>query len=311
MLPCHVTRALYVVMLFASTASAQKLEVVYTLPADAAKPCGPCLEGPAVDADGNVYFTNLRGNVIMKMTTDGKVANYRHPANNPNGLAFDPQFRLLAAERGDNAAKVSGRITRTDMKTERIEVLAEISGPNDVTSDARGNVYFSAGGAIHRIDTAGRRSEVVGAPVIDSANGLILSPDDRRLYVVEQNVSSAKQGPRQIRLFDLSLDGTVSNPRVFHKFFPGRGGDGVAIDSQGNLYVAGGVNNPRPETGETGDVKAGVHVFSPDGNLIKMIPVPIDLITNVAFGGRDMKTMYITSGPTLFRIDNDIAGTRR
>ena len=72
--------------------------------------------------------------------------------------------------------------------------------------------------------------------------------------------------------------------RIFHDFLPGRSGDGMTIDSAGNLYVAAGLNRTRG-TSETLDTVAGVHVFSPAGELIEHIPVPEDTITNAAFGG--------------------------
>jgi gluconolactonase len=97
---------------------------------------------------------------------------------------------------------------------------------------------------------------------------------------------------------------------VFHEFFPGRGGDGMAVDVEGNLYVAAGMHKPRGTT-ETLDVKTGVYVFSPAGKLVEHIPIPLDIITNVAFGGPDLKTLYVTSGTTLYKVPNKIAGTRR
>jgi gluconolactonase len=301
-------------LLVGLSASAQTLEVVATITPASETECGPCLEGPAVDAAGTVYFTDLPRNRILRLGTDGRVSTYREPANNPNGLVFDRQFRLIAAERGDAAAKTPGRITRTDMKTGRIEVIAEtyhgasFGTPNDVTFDGRGRIFFSAGGNVYRIDEDGTVAQVVAAPVVDSSNGVILSPDDRRLYVVEMN--RGPKGPRRVRVFDLSPEGVAANPRVFHEFFPGRGGDGMAIDVDGNLYVAAGMNKPRGTT-ETLDVKAGVYVFSPAGALVRQIPVPLDIITNVAFGGPDLKTLYITSGTTLYRVANGVAGTRR
>jgi gluconolactonase len=311
---CTLPGLTSVLLLLASTAWTQHVAVVATITPASETECGACLEGPAVDAAGNVYFTDLPRNRILRLGTDGKVSTFRQPANNPNGLVFDPQFRLIAAERGDPAAKTPGRITRTDMKSGRIEVLAEkyegasFGVPNDVTFDGRGRIYFSAGGNVYRIDTDGKIARVVAAPVVDSSNGVMLSPDDRTLYVVEMN--RGPNGPRRVRAFDLSRDGTASNPRVFHEFFPGRGGDGMAVDVEGNLYVAAGMHKPRGTT-ETLDVKTGVHVFSPAGKLVEHIPIPLDIITNVAFGGPDLKTLYVTSGTTLYKVSNKIAGTRR
>jgi gluconolactonase len=84
----------------------------------------------------------------------------------------------------------------------------------------------------------------------------------------------------------------------------------MAIDVEGNLYVAAGMHKGRGTT-ETLDVKTGVHVFSPAGKLIQHIPIPLDIITNVSFGGPDLKSLYVTSGTTLYKVSSKIAGTRR
>src|ERR1700742_5139865 len=100
-------------------------------------------------------------------------------------------------------------------------------------------------------------------------NGLIISPDDRTFYLIEG--SPAEKGLRMIRAYDLRPDGSVANMRVFHNFYPGRSGDGMSIDTQGNLYVAAGLNRLR-QTSETLDTKPGIHIFSPKGAEIKYIP---------------------------------------
>jgi gluconolactonase len=98
--------------------------------------------------------------------------------------------------------------------------------------------------------------------------------------------------------------------RVHYNFSPGRSADGMSIDTQGNLYASAGMNQPRGTT-ETLDNKAGVYVISPEGKLLKFIPIPEDLITNNAFGGPDMKTLYITAGKTLYKVRTDVAGLPR
>jgi gluconolactonase len=113
-----------------------------------------------------------------------------------------------------------------------------------------------------------------------------------------------------IRAYDLQPDGSVTNMRVFHNFYPGRSGDGMSVDVKGNLYVAAGLNLRR-KTSETLDTKPGIHVFSPTGALLKYIPIPEDLVTNCAFGGEDLKTLYVTAGKSVFRIRMDVEGTRR
>ena len=166
---------------------------------------------------------------------------------------------------------------------------------NDVTVDGAGRIYFTdnPGKAVYRFDPDAKLTQILSAPAIDNANGLTIAPDDKTFYLIEANTGA--NGTRRITAFDLSAGGMPSNPRVFHNFYPGRSGDGMTIDSEGNLWVAAGLNNLRNNT-ETLDTKAGIHEFAPDGRLLQHIPVPIDLLTNVAFGGPDLKTLYITAG---------------
>ena len=98
--------------------------------------------------------------------------------------------------------------------------------------------------------------------------------------------------------------------RVHFNFYPGRSADGLAIDTQGNIYAAAGLNRRRG-TSETLDTKPGIHVISPEGRLVRYYPILEDTVTNCAFGGPDMKTLYVTAGKTLFEIRTDISGTRR
>jgi gluconolactonase len=278
-------------------------------------------EGPAVDRDGNVYFTDIINQRIMKLGLDGLLSTYRENSNVANGLLIDPQGRLIACEGAEferPGVKLKGkpRVTRTDLKTGRIEVLADnyegkpLQGPNDVTIDGRGRLYFTdmAGIAVYRIDAPGRLARILAAPEIQRPNGIQVSPDDRKLYLIEAN--QAQGGARMIRAYDLQPDGTVGNMRVHYNFYPGRSADGMSIDTQGNLYASAGLNQLRG-TSETLDTRAGIYVISPEGKLLKFIPIPEDLITNNAFGGADMKTLYVTAGKTLYRVRVEIAGLPR
>jgi gluconolactonase len=89
------------------------------------------------------------------------------------------------------------------------------------------------------------------------------------------------------------------NQRLIYDFGKGRGGDGMRVDVKGNLWVAAGINQPRGNPGESLKVPAGVYVISPDGKLLGRIPIPEDLITNLAFGGPDRKTLFVTAGKTV------------
>ena len=278
-------------------------------------------EGPTVDKDGNVYFTEIIGQRIMKLSSTGQLTTFRENSNVANGLLLDAQGRLIACEGATferPGLKHTGkpRVTRTDIKTGKIETLADsyqgkpLTGPNDVTTDGQGRLYFTdpGGPAVYRIDAPGKIVRILGAPEIQRPNGIQVSPDNRTLYLIEANGSP--NGARMIRAYDLAPDGTVSKMRVHYNFYPGRSADGMSIDSAGNLYASAGLNALRG-TSETLDTKAGVYVISPQGKLLRFIPVPEDTITNNAFGGPDMKTLYVTAGKTLYKFRVDVAGLPR
>ncbi len=282
-------------------------------------------EGPTVAEDGTVYFTDLYSNRIMRLPPNGAVEVFRQLSHRANGLLFDSQWRLLACEGGDGDS-VLPRVTRTNMQTGAIEVIADsyngkqLHQPNDLTFDARGRIYFTdRPGAnprpeqtgvhgVYRIDLDGSIERILTEPDVIRPNGIVISPDDTTLYIIETQQSAG--GPRLIRAFDLDSNGRASNSRVFHDFYPGRSGDGMTIDSEGNLYVAAGLNKLRG-TSETLATVAGIHVLSPAGELLEHIPIPEDTITNAAFGGADLRTLYVTAGKTLFSFRTDIVGTRR
>ncbi len=278
-------------------------------------------EGPTVDVDGNVYFTELVEQRIMKLSANGVLSTFRDHSNNANGLLIDLQGRLVACEGADSQRtgvllKFKPQITRTDLRTSKVEVLADnyqgkpFVGPNDVTTDSTGRLYFTdlTGGAVYRIDGPGQLARILAAPDIQRPNGIQISPDDTQLYLIEAN--GAEGGARMIRAYDLSPDGTVSNMRVHYSFYPGRSADGMSIDTQGNLYASAGMNQLRG-TSETLATKTGVYVISPLGKLLTFIPVPEDFITNNAFGGSDMKTLYVTAGKTVYKVRTEISGLPR
>ena len=314
-LPAKAARFLLAVALISAAFKAQDLEIATAL---------SMTEGPTVDREGNVYFTEIMTQRIMRLSKEGKLTIYREHSNAANGLLIDPQGRLIAAEGATSATAqrygmtVSGkpRVTRTDLKTGKVEILAEkyegnpLVGPNDVTIDGKGRLYFTDfnAPAVYRIDSPGKLTRILAAPEVQKPNGIQISPDDKILYLVEAN--GAEGGARMIRAYDLLPDGTVRNMRVHYNFYPGRSADGMSIDTQGNLYASAGMHRTR-NTSETLDTQCGVYVISPEGKLLKFIPIPEDYITNNAFGGPDMKTLYITAGKTLYKIRTEIAGLPR
>jgi gluconolactonase len=303
------------VALLAATAAATAAQDVSTAIAVA------FTEGPTVDRDGTVYFTELVFQRIMKLSPDGVLTVFRENSNGANGMVIDAQRRLVACEGANNRrtgalVKNVPRVTRTDLATGQVEILADnyegkpLVGPNDVTIDGQGRLYFTdnEGVAVYRIDAPGKITRILAAPDIQRPNGIQISPDDKTLYLVEAN--GAAGGARMIRAYDLQPDGSVRNMRVHYNFSPGRSADGMSIDAEGNLYASAGLHRTRG-TSETLDTKCGVHVISPAGKLLRFIPIPEDTITNNAFGGPDMKTLYVTAGKTLYKFRTDVAGLPR
>jgi sugar lactone lactonase YvrE len=134
-------------------------------------------------------------------------------------------------------------------------------------------------------------------------NGILVSTDQKHLYVADNNNNTLK-GSRKLFRFDLRDDGTVDlkSQKTLHDWGEGRGPDGLKQDSKGRLFVAGGLNKPNPPFEPATDVKGGVYVFDPEGKLLDFLPVPTDEVTNCAFGGKDLKTLYITGGGVLYSI---------
>ena len=136
----------------------------------------------------------------------------------------------------------------------------------------------------------------------------MVSADDRFLFVADNN-NNMVGGARKLWRFELQADGTVKHESqtLLLDWKTGRGPDGMVLDKEGRLYVAGGLNEDRAPI-ETNDKKGGVYVFSPAGKFIEFVHVPRDEVTNCTFGGDDLKTLYITAGGSLWSIRCKSAG---
>lgn len=281
------------------------------------------LEGPAADAEGNVFFSDISGNRILKMAADGAVSVWRADSGRTNGNTFDAQGRLISCEGAEFGPGGRRRVVRTNMHTLEVEVLTErfegkrYNAPNDVCVDHRGRVWFTD--PYYWTDTAslemgceavycingGSVLRVVSQPEIGRPNGLAITPDDKTLYVIDSH--NVAGGNRKIWAFDVTAGGALENQRLVFDFGRGRGGDGMRLDREGNLWVAAGVHKVRSPH-ETDEVRTGVHVISPAGKLLGRIPIPEDVITNLTFAGPDFKTLYVTAGKTLFRLEVNVSG---
>lgn len=264
---------------------------------------GEFTEGGALAGDGSILFSDI-GTRIMKFDPKtGAVTPFRDPSGRANGLVFDPQGRLIAAEGGNTGG--NRRVSVTD-RFGTVRTLADryqgkrFNSPNDVAVDAKGRVYVSdpryvgnepreldfegvfridADGTVTRLETTARKP-----------NGLAISPDGKTLYV-------ADNGPTRQALLALDLDsaGNVSNPRALSTF-EGRGVDGMTVTTDGRIVATAG----------SGD-KGGVYVCRPDGTPDGFIPTP-ESPTNVEFGGPKRSTLYITAGVSLYRVETTMTG---
>ncbi len=246
------------------------------------------LEGPAVDAAGNIYFSDISGNRILKRSPDGKVTVFRADSGRTNGNTFDAQGRLLSCEGAENGPGGRRRVVRTDLKTGKVTVITERFGgkrynsPNDVVVDPSGRIWFTdprygadrsdlemTDESVYRVDPDGTVTRVLTQPQIDRPNGLAMTPDGKTLYVIDSHPKVG--GNRKIWAFAVTADGSLKDRRLVYDFGKGRGGDGMRLDSKGNLWVAAGIYNKRGP-GETLDVPTGVYVISPQGKLLGASP---------------------------------------
>jgi gluconolactonase len=274
-------------------------------------------EGPAAAADGSVFFSDIANNRILRYSpANARFDVFRQPSGRANGLLFDPQGRLLVCE-GNEFGPNDGnrRVARIDIATGDVEVLGDryqgrrLNSPNDVACTSDGHIFFTDPcygdratmeldhDSVYHIDPDGRVEIAVSQPDIQRPNGIHLSPDERTLYLVDS--CPIIGGNRRIWAFDLDPRRRLSGQRSVFDFAPGRGGDGMAVDQHGTLYVAAGISRPRGPH-ETTDVPPGIYLITPDGELRGRIPIVEDVLTNVTFGGDDLRTLYITAGKTLF-----------
>jgi gluconolactonase len=226
--------------------------------------------------DGGLLFAQEQPSRISKLDRDGRLSVFLRDTHGAGAISVGTRGRVVVVERtctdpGRNAA--SGPCTEPTavavLAPERKILADNVDGRplgrlNDLVAAKNGSVYFTSGGAF-RLDPAGHVTSL-GENI--RANGIILSRDERALYVTNGRVVIA---------FDVQPDGTTANRRDFGMLEGGGNGDGMTIDAEGRLYVT---SNP------------GVQVFNTDGRYLGIIPTPRASIS-VAFSGGGKKMLYI------------------
>ena len=255
-------------------------------------------EGPVGMPDGSLLFSDA--DRLTRIDGDGNVSTFVEPSNAANAVGFDPQGRLISVQRPRGNEKV-GVLYPPGSES----VLADsfegkpFSRLNDLVVGARGDVYFTDEEGIYYLPPDGGQVSRVEQRIANP-NGVLLSPDEKTLY------ANDKDG-EYLLAFDVAPDGTLANRRQFAKYksliMPGHqdrrlaednGADGLAVDSEGRLYVATNV---------------GVEVFSPQGELLGVIPAVwgtesfnLRKPQNVAFAGPDRRTLYMVGSGAVFKI---------
>ena len=235
------------------------------------------IEGPACDADGNLYAVNYeRQHTIGKVTPDGTESVFVELPTGSigNGIRFNSEgFMFIADYTNHNVLKV-------DMNTREISVHAHeptMNQPNDLAIGVNDILYASdpnwgvSTGQIWRVDTDGKVTLLEAD--MGTTNGIEVSPDEKVLYVNES-------AQRNVWAYDLSSEGEISNKRLLIQF-PDFNMDGMRCDIEGNLYI-------------TRHGKGTVAKLSPAGEVLLEVQLTGQLCTNIAFGGTDGRTCYVT-----------------
>lgn len=253
-------------------------------------------EGPAVDKRGNVFFTDQPNDKIYKWATDGTLSVFMDKTGRANGLYFDKKGNLLAC------ADEKNELWSIDPKTKKVTVLLteldgkKLNGPNDLWVAPNGGIYFTdpyyqrdywerkkpdiEGQKVYFL-SRGAKKPVVVDDGLQQPNGIVGTPDGKHLFVADIRA-------RKTYKYAINPDGSLGE----RQFFVSQGSDGMTLDASGNLYLTG----------------QGVTVYDPTGKKLGNIPVPSRWVGNVAFGGKDRRTLFITASESVYTLPMTVKG---
>ncbi len=309
-----------------------KLELLFTRSAPIT---GGLTEGAAVAPDGSIYFTDIpegkdKGMILRFDPRTKETSVFTDDSHKANGLMFNAEGLLIACEGADGGGR---GISRWDVKTGTREMLADryqgkrFNAPNDLCIDLAGRIYFTdprylgeeprelEHRAVYRVEPGGKVIEITHD--VEKPNGIALSPDQRTLYVGDNNNGTDRidrkspppeKGAMKIYAFPLDENGLVAgNRRTVYDFGRESGCDGMTVDSNGNLYLTSR-SLKRP----------GVLILSPDGNELGYIATaepqpdakePHGLPSNCDFGiGDEDHVLYVTIDTSLYSIRLNATG---
>ena len=256
-------------------------------------------EGPAVDKQGNVFFTDQPNDQILKWSaTDNSVTVFMNPSGRSNGLYFDNEGNLLAC------ADEKNQLWQIDSK-KNVTVLIDgfkgkkLNGPNDLWVDQKGGIYLTdpfykrpwwshkepelESKRVYYLPKDKKEIRVVADEFVQP-NGIIGTPDGETLYI-------ADIGDKKTFSYTINKDGSLSNKKLFAEM----GSDGMTLDNNGNVYL-------------TGD---GVTVFNKKGEKLQHIPINQKWTANVTFGGENQRKLFITAMNSVYTLEMNVTGIRQ
>ncbi|MEJ2702422.1 MAG: SMP-30/gluconolactonase/LRE family protein [Sedimentisphaerales bacterium] len=260
-------------------------------------------EGPAVDAEGNVFFTDQPNNRILTWSVDGsplggKLSTWHENPGRANGLCFDKNGSLLACADMDNELWSIDRNGKASVLVKGYKGK-KLNGPNDLWEDPKGGIYFTDplykrnywtrdpamqqdGQHVYYLKPD-RKTLIRVTEDLVQPNGIIGTPDGKYLYV-------ADIGDKKTYRYRTNSSGTLSDKTLFCSM----GSDGMTIDNEGNVYLTG----------------RGVTVFNPAGQQIEHIPIDAGWTANVTFGGKDRHTLFMTAQTSLYALRMRVKGVQ-
>jgi gluconolactonase len=219
-------------------------------------------DGIVGTADGGLLFAQEQPSTVRKLDASDRSSVYLSDTAGAGSLSIDRNGRLLAVQRTE-PTRIAVLAPERRTLADRFDDGRPLGRLNDLVADGKGGAYFTVGGAYY-VNSSGN---VLAVATDIRANGIMLSPDERTLYVTNGT---------SLLAFDVTADGSVRNRRTFGRLQGEAGGDGMTIDAAGRLYVTAGY---------------AIQVFSPAGEHLGLIPAPRQVIT-VAFSGADKRMLY-------------------
>ncbi len=255
-------------------------------------------EGPAVDKDGNIFFTNQPNNQIWEYDTSGKLSLFMEGAGRSNGLYFDKKGNIIScADEHNQLWSIN--------KAKKIKVLADnfngkiFNGPNDVwVNPINGGIYFTdpyykrnywkknhphiKEQNVYYL-AKNKKALVLAEGELKKPNGIIGTPDGKFLYITDID-------DNKIYRYQINKDGSLSHKKLFAEHTS----DGMTIDNNGNIYATG----------------KGVTVYNKDGQMVQYFAIPEDWTGNVCFGGKNRNELFITASKSIYIVHTNVKGVK-